>query len=140
VKFTLCTIDQNFEPLAKHISEQVVDGKNIVLLVGELGAGKTTLVKHYLNYLGEDLDSVDSPTFSLVNTYELPHTQVHHFDLYRLQSPEEIEDIGFMEYVDSGNICFVEWPEKIADFLPQDRVLEIEITVSLEQCREYSVS
>tara|TARA_B110000914_G_C15199762_1_gene325664 strand:- start:15 stop:383 length:369 start_codon:yes stop_codon:yes gene_type:complete len=114
--------------------------KHIYLLHGNLGAGKTTWVKYLVSHLGGDARQVDSPTFSLVNTYEVNGTQIHHFDLYRLESLEEIEDIGFMEYIDSGNLCIIEWPEKIAEFLPTEDVLTLNISLHLEKCRKYSFS
>ena len=114
--------------------------KNIVLLKGDLGAGKTTFVKEFISYLGGNKDEVDSPTFSLMNTYVVDGSDVHHFDLYRIETPEEVEDIGFMEYIDYGNLCFVEWPEKIAEFLPQNQIIFIDIVVSLDKCRTYSIS
>tara|TARA_B110000114_G_scaffold182330_1_gene221401 strand:+ start:2474 stop:2845 length:372 start_codon:yes stop_codon:yes gene_type:complete len=114
--------------------------KHIYLLHGNLGAGKTTWVKYLVSHLGGDARQVDSPTFSIVNTYEVNGTQIHHFDLYRLESLEEIEDIGFMEYIDSGNLCIIEWPEKIAEFLPTEDVLTLNISLHLEKCRKYSFS
>jgi len=114
--------------------------KHIYLLYGNLGAGKTTWVKYLVSHLGGDARQVDSPTFSLVNTYEVNGIQIHHFDLYRLESLEEIEDIGFMEYIDSGNLCIIEWPEKIAEFLPTEDVLTLNISLHLEKCRKYSFS
>ena len=112
---------------------------NMVLLKGDLGTGKTTFVKSYIASIGGDASQVDSPTFSLVNTYIVNGKTIYHFDLYRLNSVEEIEDIGFMEYIDSGHLCFIEWPEKMADFLPKDQLIEIEIVVSLNGCREYYI-
>ena len=114
--------------------------KKIYLLHGNLGAGKTTWVKYLVSHLGGDAHQVDSPTFSLVNTYEVNGSQIHHFDLYRLESLEEIEDIGFMEYIDSGNLCIVEWPEKITEFLPIEDILTLNISLHLEKCRKYSFS
>jgi tRNA threonylcarbamoyladenosine biosynthesis protein TsaE len=114
--------------------------KHIYLLHGNLGAGKTTWVKYLVSHLGGDARQVDSPTFSIVNTYEVNGNQIHHFDLYRLESLEEIEDIGFMEYIDSGNLCIIEWPEKIAEFLPTEDVLTLNISLHLEKCRKYSFS
>tara|TARA_B110000091_G_scaffold32175_1_gene33618 strand:- start:743 stop:1114 length:372 start_codon:yes stop_codon:yes gene_type:complete len=114
--------------------------KHIYLLHGNLGAGKTTWVKYLVSHLGGDARQVDSPTFSLVNTYEVNGVRIHHFDLYRLESLEEIEDIGFMEYIDSGNLCIIEWPEKIAEFLPTEDVLTLNISLHLEKCRKYSFS
>ena len=114
--------------------------KNIVLLKGDLGAGKTTFVKEFVSYMGGNKDDVDSPTFSLMNSYLVDGNDVYHFDLYRIETPHEVEDIGFMEYMDSGNLCFIEWPDKIAEFLPQNQVIIIDIIVSLDKCREYSIS
>jgi tRNA threonylcarbamoyladenosine biosynthesis protein TsaE len=114
--------------------------KHIYLLYGNLGAGKTTWVKYLVSHLGGDARQVDSPTFSIVNTYEVNGNQIHHFDLYRLESLEEIEDIGFMEYIDSGNLCIIEWPEKIAEFLPTEDILTLNISLHLEKCRKYSFS
>lgn len=114
--------------------------KNIILLRGDLGAGKTSFVKAYVNHLGGNKDKVDSPTFSLLNTYSVNSQDIHHFDLYRIETPQEIEDIGFMEYMDSENLCFIEWPDKIAEFLPQNQTIIVDIIVSLDECREYIIS
>jgi tRNA threonylcarbamoyladenosine biosynthesis protein TsaE len=140
VHFTICHIEKEFGRLGGYLKSQMGNGRNIVLLKGDLGAGKTTFVKHFVDYLGGEICDVDSPTFSIVNTYKLNSDTIHHFDLYRLNSAEEIEDIGFMEYIDSSDLCFIEWPEKIAEFLPLDRVIHIDIAVSLELCREYTFS
>ena len=83
----------------------------IVLLKGELGSGKTTFVKALCQQIGV-MDPVSSPTFSLVQEYRSPSRgTVYHMDLYRLKTPNELEQIGFEEYLDSGNICLIEWPE-----------------------------
>jgi tRNA threonylcarbamoyladenosine biosynthesis protein TsaE len=83
----------------------------IVLLNGELGSGKTTFVKALCQQLGV-MDPVSSPTFSLVQEYHSPSRgPVYHMDLYRLKTPNDLEQIGFGEYLDSGNICLIEWPE-----------------------------
>lgn len=140
MQFTICDIEKEFSSLGQYLTDQIDQGRTIILLRGDLGAGKTTFVKHFVNYTGGELSDVDSPTFSIVNTYKSTSKPVHHFDLYRLNSAEEIEDIGFMEYIDSGDLCFIEWPEKIAEFLPADRVINLDISVSLEQCREYIFS
>lgn len=139
--FEVCDIEQNGSEMLHFLKEKIAQEKrNIILLTGNLGAGKTTLVKHHVESLGGKVDEVDSPTFSIVNTYSVLGNEIHHFDLYRLNSLEEIEDIGFMEYIDSGATCFIEWPEKIAEFLPSEQVLNVDITVSLEQCRKYVFS
>ena len=83
---------------------------NIVLLKGDLGSGKTTLVKSILKELGVN-DEIKSPTFSIVNEYDHPSGPIYHFDLYRIEKIDELDVIGFEEYIDNCNICFIEWPE-----------------------------
>ena len=135
--FEICDIENEHTRMMEYVVSQQ---KHIYLLHGNLGAGKTTWVKYLVSHLGGDARQVDSPTFSLVNTYEVNGVRIHHFDLYRLESLEEIEDIGFMEYIDSGNLCIIEWPEKIAEFLPTEDVLTLNISLHLEKCRKYSFS
>jgi tRNA threonylcarbamoyladenosine biosynthesis protein TsaE len=94
----------------------------IVLLQGEMGAGKTTLMKSLCKSLGS-ADEVSSPTFSLVNEYTCPSGKIFHFDLYRLKKSSELLDIGFEEYIDSGHWCFIEWPDLAMDILPKQRVV-----------------
>jgi len=83
---------------------------NIILLKGDLGSGKTTLVKSILKKLGVN-DEIKSPTFSIVNEYDHPSGPIYHFDLYRIEKIDELDVIGFEEYIDNCNICFIEWPE-----------------------------
>lgn len=85
-------------------------GYRVFLLSGELGAGKTTLVQHFCEKLAVP-DAVSSPTFSLVNAYHSPIAgKIYHMDLYRLEKTADLVQIGLEEYLDSGNICLVEWP------------------------------
>ena len=135
--FEICDIENDHTRMMEYVVSQQ---KHIYLLHGNLGAGKTTWVKYLVSHLGGNARQVDSPTFSIVNTYEVNGNQIHHFDLYRLESLEEIEDIGFMEYIDSGNLCIIEWPEKIAEFLPTEDILTLNISLHLEKCRKYSFS
>lgn len=93
------------------------DKEKIFLFYGDMGAGKTTLIKSLCKCLGVD-EPVTSPTFSIVNEYQGEGTRVFHFDFYRLKNQSEALDMGYEEYFYSGNYCFIEWPEKIADLLP----------------------
>jgi len=97
-------------------------------IYGGLGAGKTTLVKALVESLGSD-DVVNSPTFSIVNDYDSPEGSIFHFDFYRIKRLEEVYDLGFEEYFDSGQYCFVEWPEMIESLVPEDAVV-IRITTT----------
>ncbi len=83
---------------------------NILLLKGNLGAGKTTFTQFLLKKL-ESSDEVNSPTYSIVNEYNTPKGKVYHFDLYRLKNIEEVYDIGIEEYLDNAFLCIIEWPE-----------------------------
>jgi tRNA threonylcarbamoyladenosine biosynthesis protein TsaE len=108
--------------------------KRIFTLTGDLGAGKTASVIEFAKNLGSD-DSISSPTFSLVNEYDSVHGKIYHFDLYRLNHPDEVLDIGFEEYLESGAYCFIEWPEKIAELLPQSSTLHINFAVQPDKSR-----
>lgn len=89
----------------------LLEKARIVTLQGDLGAGKTTLVRGILAALGYP-GHVKSPTYGLVETYELPQRKIAHFDLYRLGHPDELEFIGYSDYLESDTLCLIEWPEK----------------------------
>lgn len=93
---------------------------NVWLLQGEMGSGKTTLAKALVKQTGLD-DLVTSPTFSIVNEYGRKDKRVYHFDFYRLKRDTEALDLGFEEYLTSGNLCLIEWAEKVSSFLPPER-------------------
>jgi tRNA threonylcarbamoyladenosine biosynthesis protein TsaE len=91
-----------------------------------MGTGKTTLVKQIVNHLGVE-GTVASPTFSIVNQYGMADGKViYHFDLYRLKNESEAFDIGLEEYLNSGHLCLIEWPEKLEKLLP-DQYFEVHI-------------
>ena len=102
-----------------------------MLFSGEMGAGKTTLIKALCEHLGVK-DEVSSPTFSLVNEYNSNVGTIYHFDLYRIQSEEELYDIGYEDYFFSGYLCLVEWPEMAETMLPEKHVL-VNIRVENDQ-------
>lgn len=102
--------------------------QKVILFNGEMGVGKTTLIKVLAKSLGVN-DATSSPTFSLVNEYQATDNQkVYHFDVYRLKSESEALDMGIDEYLYSGYWCFIEWAEKIPNLIPTEHsVIEIEI-------------
>lgn len=120
------------------IASQIISlaSKNrIFLFYGEMGAGKTTLIKSLCKQLGTD-DNIASPTFSIVNEYKTGEGSIFHFDFYRLKTQTEALDMGFEEYLYSGNYCFIEWPEKIPGLLP---LHYISIKISVESNNERQI-
>jgi tRNA threonylcarbamoyladenosine biosynthesis protein TsaE len=91
----------------------------VVLFEGEIGAGKTTLIKALAKQIGVE-DAVASPTFALVNEYRAGDEPVFHFDFYRIEDEDEALDIGLDEYLRSGYRCWIEWPEKIRNLIPME--------------------
>jgi tRNA threonylcarbamoyladenosine biosynthesis protein TsaE len=110
---------------------------NVFALYGKMGAGKTTFIKAICEELGVE-DTVNSPTFAIVNEYTAGNGDpVYHFDFYRIKKLEEVYDMGYEEYFDSGNICLIEWPELIDELLPDD-VVKVNITVNDDDTRTVS--
>jgi|TARA_B110000196_G_C21052696_1_gene618199 tRNA threonylcarbamoyladenosine biosynthesis protein TsaE len=98
-----------------------------IFIKGDLGVGKTTLCRGILRAFGYE-GAVKSPTFTLVEPYELAQQSIYHFDLYRLGNPNELEYIGIDEYFHAQNLCLVEWPERAADALPP---CDVEVVLSV---------
>lgn len=97
--------------------------RKIWLFEGDMAAGKTTFIKAICAVKGVT-DAVSSPTYSLVNEYETAQREkLYHFDFYRINSEEEALDMGVLDYLDSGNICMIEWPSRIKSFLPETYLL-----------------
>ena len=122
VTFSLNQIDE--------VAQQLINQnpKKVILFHGEMGVGKTTLIKAIAKVLGVK-DATSSPTFSLVNEYQTAKNQkLYHFDVYRLKNEIEAYDMGLDEYLDSGNWCFIEWAEKIPSLIPTEHTV---VTIKL---------
>ena len=106
-------------------------GQNrLVALYGSMGAGKTTFTTAVCKALGVEEDAISSPTFAIVNEYRAGSGEsIFHFDFYRINKPAEALDIGLYDYLDSGCLCIMEWPENIEGLLPED-TLKVSVTVS----------
>lgn len=113
---------------AQEFVAQIGD-RRVFAFYGGMGAGKTTFIKAVCDQLGVN-DAVTSPTFAIVNEYNSQMGPIYHFDFYRIKRASEVLDIGFDDYIYSGNLCLMEWPELIEDFLPEEttivKIMEIE--------------
>lgn len=118
------------------VARVVIDSlgeRTVVAFDAPMGAGKTTLISRIAALLGAE-DDVTSPTFAIVNQYEGTKRRIYHFDMYRIERVEEALDFGCEEYLDSGDLCLVEWPERIEPLLPEDTMLvQIEIVSDSER-------
>ena len=116
----------NLESLPAAAEEFVglMDDYTVFAFNGDMGAGKTTFIRALVQALGVDAEEANSPSFSLINEYRSDTTSelIYHFDLYRLESLDEALEIGVEDYFDSGAVCLIEWPERVADILPDDTV------------------
>jgi tRNA threonylcarbamoyladenosine biosynthesis protein TsaE len=99
-----------------------MDQSTVFAFRGEMGAGKTTFIKAICEALGVE-DTINSPTFAIVNEYRSATAElIYHFDCYRIKQIEEALDFGFEDYMDSGALCFIEWPENVEELLPGDTI------------------
>lgn len=117
-------------------------GDNTVFaFYGEMGAGKTTFISELCRALGVEDDPTGSPTFAIINEYRSDTTAelIYHFDLYRLESLSEAMDIGVEDYLDSGAVCLIEWPDVIEDILPLDTV-RVDLKVNEDGGRTLTMS
>ncbi len=120
---------------SKHVSDNpsivgeilsICSSYRIFAFFGQLGSGKTTLIRDFCKALGVEED-VTSPTFTIVNEYQGDKGSIYHFDFFRLENETEAYNLGFEEYFDSGCYCFIEWPERIPTLLP-DTYVNISVT------------
>lgn len=123
--------------VAARLLENFPQSRNF-LFFGDMGAGKTTLIKNLCMSLGVT-DTVSSPTYSIVNEYVFPRGKIYHFDFYRLKNETEALDMGYEEYLYNGNYCFIEWPEKISSLWPEEFV-EVNIQVLNENERRVTAT
>ena len=122
------------------VAEAVIeslDGRTIVAFDAPMGAGKTTLISRIAALLGAE-DDVTSPTFAIVNQYQGTSRTIYHFDMYRIERVEEALDFGCEEYFASGDLCLVEWPEKIEVLLPEDTMV-VKIEILSEEERRFVI-
>lgn len=124
------TTERDMELLGGYLAQAATAHAINVALCGELGAGKTTLVRGFLRQRGY-LNTVKSPTFTLVESYVFPEITIYHFDLYRVNDPEELELFGIRDYFVSTATCLVEWPEYGAGVLP-----ELDLKIKIVYCNE----
>lgn len=128
-------ITYSLDELETVATKIIENSKNkLVLFIGEMGAGKTTLIKEIVRQLGST-DRVSSPTFSLVNEYKTPTSAIYHFDFHRLENEEEAYDMGLEEYVFSDAWKLIEWPQKIEELLPEEKTIVLLETIG-EQKRK----
>jgi tRNA threonylcarbamoyladenosine biosynthesis protein TsaE len=107
----------------------------VYALVGDLGAGKTVFTKGFARGLGIG-EPVNSPTFTILQIYEEGRIPLYHFDVYRIEEPEEMEEVGFDEYIDGDGVCLIEWAGRIGDLLPPD-VTVVRIEKNLDRGPDY---
>ncbi len=112
------------------------NGNKFYVFEGEMAAGKTTFIKSFCEILGVK-DIVNSPTFSIVNEYEISNSIIYHFDFYRLKTIQEAYDIGYEDYFYSDNICLLEWPSKIEELLPPSYI-KVNILITGKTSRTFN--
>ncbi|MBC7387707.1 MAG: tRNA (adenosine(37)-N6)-threonylcarbamoyltransferase complex ATPase subunit type 1 TsaE [Opitutaceae bacterium] len=127
----------------REISERILDDLahvKLILFHGEIGSGKTTLIKEICKGLLIE-EEISSPTFSIVNEYQNKRGEIiYHFDLYRLKNIEELEGIGFIEYLNSQNLCLIEWPEIAMDYFNDRKVLIVNLVHNNPDSRKITLS
>ena len=128
---------EDIDRAAEEFLREIGDRK-LIAFYAPMGAGKTTFITAICRRLSVKEDAVSSPTFAIVNEYRtLSGESVFHFDFYRITKDSEALDIGFYDYIDSGCLCLIEWPENIEYLLP-DETLRVRITVAQDQARTIS--
>lgn len=127
ILYPLLSLDETHS-LAWKIAD-CLQPRDVILLKGDLGAGKTTLAKDIITSLVPEITSIPSPTFTLSQTYDTPKGEVWHYDLYRLKNSEEVLELGIDEAFASG-ICLIEWPERLGNLRLPHALLEVELILT----------
>ena len=120
--------------IGKLLGENTAPGE-VYALIGDLGAGKTVFTKGFAQGLGIE-EPVNSPTFTILQIYEEGRIPLYHFDVYRIEEPEEMEEVGFDEYIDGDGVCLIEWAGRIGDLLPPE-VIVVRIEKNLDRGPDY---
>lgn len=131
--FETVSPEETFE-IGKKLGKASAAGE-VYALVGDLGVGKTVFTKGFAEGLGIE-DSVNSPTFTILQIYEEGRIPLYHFDAYRIDEPEEMVEIGFDEYIEGDGVCLIEWAGRIADLLPDD-IIVIRMEKNLKKGLDY---
>ncbi len=135
-RITIHDLD-DLDRAAREFLDEIGDSR-IIALYAPMGAGKTTFTTALCRVLGVEEDAVSSPSFSIVNEYRTGSGEpMYHFDFYRIEKIAEALDIGFYDYIDSGCLCIMEWPENIEDILPEE-ALRVHISVNPDESRTVS--
>ncbi|MBQ6087747.1 MAG: tRNA (adenosine(37)-N6)-threonylcarbamoyltransferase complex ATPase subunit type 1 TsaE [Bacteroidales bacterium] len=135
-RITIHDLD-DLDRAAREFLDEIGDSR-IIALYAPMGAGKTTFTTALCRVLGVEEDAVSSPSFSIVNEYRTGSGEpMYHFDFYRIEKIAEALDIGFYDYIDSGCLCIMEWPENIETILPEE-ALRVHISVNPDESRTVS--
>ena len=128
-------------PAAAKEFVELMGDNTVIAFYGDMGAGKTTFINELCRALGVDTDDTASPTFALINEYRSDTTAelIYHFDFYRIEDLDEALELGIEDYFDSGAVCLIEWPERIAAALPADTV-SVSIRVNDDDSRTMEIS
>lgn len=134
-------IISNMQELADFAAQIAGQNKRIICLSGDLGAGKTEFSRSYINALSAEKQIVTSPTYNIVQIYEASDNKIYHFDLYRLETEEELREIGFEEALEDG-ICLIEWPEIAKNALKgyENEVINLKIEILDENSRRITTN
>lgn len=127
---TITIAEESALPVAASRFIDLMEDYTVFAFNGAMGAGKTTFINALACRLGVAADPTGSPTFAILNEYVGSSGKpIYHFDLYRLESEEEVADTGFIDYVDSGNLCLIEWPDRAGSLLDPAATVEVDIEV-----------